>query len=125
MALTEMRIPFTTDANGDVVQDGDRSVLAKVFAVQYDRGDVDTGADIDISSVNGSLVVENILETTNINTSDLIIYPRRLVNNNTGTALTGTAGGDREMYLLIGTPRVTVDEGGNATSGAITLILEE
>ncbi len=125
MALTEMRIPFTTDANGDVVADGDRSVLAKVFAVIYDRGDIDTNADIDISSVNGSLVVENILETTNINTPDLIIYPRRLVNNNAGSALTGTAGGDREMYLLIGTPRVTVDEGGNATSGAITLILEE
>lgn len=125
MSLTEMRIPFTCDALGDVVADGDRSVLAKVVAVIYDAGDIDTGADIDISSVNGSLVTENILETTDINTSDLIIYPRRLVQDNTGSALAGTNGGDREMYFLNGTPRVTVDEGGNATSGAITLILEE
>ncbi len=123
--LTEMRIPFTCDVNGDVVADGDRSVLAKVIAVIYDRGNIDTNADIDVSSVNGSLVTENILETTNINTADLIIYPRRQVQDNTGSDLTGSAGGDREMYLLIGTPRVTVDEGANGTSGAITLILEE
>ncbi len=123
--LTEMRIPFTTDVNGDVVADGDRSVLAKVFAVLYDRGDIDTGADIDINSVEGSLVTENILETTDINTADLIIYPRRLVKNNAGSDLTGTNGGDREMYLLIGKPRVTVDEGGATKTGAIILILEE
>ncbi|KKL21939.1 hypothetical protein LCGC14_2440420 [marine sediment metagenome] len=123
--LTEMRIEFTCDANGDVVADGDRSVLAKVVAVIYDRGDIDTNADIDISSVNGSLVTENILETTNLGTADLIIYPRRLVQNNAGGDLTGALGGDREMYFLNGTPRVTVDEGGNATSGAMTLIMEE
>ena len=123
--LTEMRIPFTTDVNGDVVADGGRSVLAYVVAVLYDRGDIDTGADIDISSVNGSLVTENILETTNINTADLLLYPRRLLQDNTGSALTGTAGGDRGRYLLVGTPRVTVDEGGATKSGAIILILEE
>lgn len=123
--LTEMRIPFTCDALGDVVAYGDRSVFAKVFAVIYDRGNIDTNADIDISSVNGSLVTENILETTDINTADLIIYPRRLVQDKAGSDLTGIVGGDREMYLLIGTPRVTVDQGDNGKSGAITLILEE
>lgn len=123
--LTEMRIPFTCDALGDVVADGDRSVLAKVVAVIYDRGDIDTNADIDISSVNGSLVTENILETTNLGTADLIIYPRRQVQNNAGDDLTGALGGDREMYFLNGTPRVTVDQGDNGTSGAITLVLEE
>ena len=123
--LTEMVIPFTTDANGDAVVLGERSVFAKVFAVLYDRGDVVTGADIDITTVNGSPVVENVLETTNIGTSDLIIYPRRLVQNNTGGSLTGTSGGDREMYFLNGTPQVTVDEGGATKSGAIILILEE
>jgi hypothetical protein len=84
-----------------------------------------TGADIDLTTVNGSPVVENVLETTNIGTSDLIIYPRRLVQNNTGGSLTGTSGGDREMYFLNGLPRVTVDEGGSEKSGAIILILEE
>ncbi len=123
--LTEMRIPFTCDVNGDVVADGNRPVLAKVVAVIYDRGTIDTNADIDISSVNGSLVTENILDTTNLGTADLIIYPRRLVQNNAGNDLTGANGGDRELYFLNGTPRVTVDEGGNATSGAMTLIMEE
>ena len=125
MALTYMRIPFTTDTNEDAVVYGERSVFAYLFAVQYDRGDMDTGADIDLTTVDGSLVVENALETTDIGTSDLIIYPRRLVQNNTGGALTGTAGGDREMYLLIGKPKVTVDQGGSEKSGAIILILEE
>lgn len=123
--LREMVIPFTTDALGDAVEDGEHSVFAKVFAVLYDRGDVVTGADIDVTAVKGSLVTENILETTNIGTSDLIIYPRRVVNNNAGGALTGTSGGDREMYFLNGVPRVTVDEGGATKSGAIILILEE
>ena len=125
MALKEMVIPFTTDTNQDAVVYGDRSVFAKVFAICYDRGDVVTGADIDVTAVNGSLVVENVLETTNIGVADLIIYPRRLVQNNAGGALTGTHGGDREMYLLNGLPRVTVDEGGSEKSGAIILILEE
>jgi hypothetical protein len=120
-----MRIPFTTDADGDAVVYGERSVFAKLFAVQYDRGDVVTGADIDLTTVDGSLVVENALETTDIGVADLIIYPRRLVQNNAGGALTGTAGGDREMYLLIGKPKVTVDEGGSEKSGVIILILEE
>lgn len=123
--LTEMRIPFTTNSDGDAVELGNRSVFAKVFAVFYDAGDVDTGADIDVTAINGSLVTENVLETTNIGTTDLIIYPRRLVQNNTGGNLTGTHGGDREMYILNGTPQVTVDEGGSETSGAIILILEE
>ena len=122
--LTEMRIEFTTDTNGDAVVLGNRSVFAKVFAVLYDRGDVVTGADIDVTAINGSLVTENILETTNIGTSDLIIYPRKVVHNNAGGVLTGTHGGDREMYILNGTPQVTVDEGGSETSGAIILILE-
>lgn len=123
--LTELIIPFTTDANGDVVVEAERSVFAKVFAVLYDAGDVATGADIDITAVSGSDVTENILETTNIGTSDLIIYPRRLVQNNAGSDLTGTSGGDREMYFLNGTPQVTVDEGGATKTGAIILILEE
>ena len=122
--LQEMRIPFTTDASGDVVVYGERPVFAKLFAVLYDRGDVATGADIDITTINGSPVVENVLETTNIGTADLIIYPRRLVQNNAGGDLTGTSGGDREMYFLNGLPRVTVDEGGAATSGVIILIFE-
>lgn len=125
MSLTEMRIPFTTDGDGDAVVYGERSVFAKVFAVFYDRGDVVTGADIDITAINGSLVTENILETTDVGVSDLIIYPRRLVQNNAGGDLTGAKGGDREMYFLNGTPQVTVDEGGATKSGAIVLILEE
>ena len=125
MALSEMVIPFTTSALGDAVVYGERPVFAKLFAVLYDRGDVATGADIDITTVNGSTVVENVLETTNTGTADLVIYPRRLVQNNAAADLTGTSGGDREMYFLNGLPRVTVDEGGAATSGAIILILEE
>ena len=125
MSLSELRIPFTTDGSGDAVVTAERAVFAKVFAVLYDRGDVVTGADIDVVAINGSAVTENILETTDIGTADLIIYPRRLVQDNTGSNLTGTQGGDREMYFLNGTPQVTVDEGGDTKSGAIILILEE
>ncbi|KKL21938.1 hypothetical protein LCGC14_2440410, partial [marine sediment metagenome] len=53
MALKEMRIPFTTDTDGDAVVYGERSVFASLFAVQYDRGDMVTGADIDLTTVDG------------------------------------------------------------------------
>ena len=44
-----------------------------------------------------------------------------MVNNNAGTALTGTAGGDRDLPLLVGVPQMAVTSGGNAKTGAAYL----
>lgn len=124
MALSELRIPFTVDASGDAIVYGERSVFARLIAVLYDRGDMDTGTDL-VLTTDQYDVVETILTITNASTSDIIWYPRRLVQGATGGDLVGTSGGDRESYLMIGRPKLTVDEGGISKSGAIILILED
>lgn len=124
MSLKEMRIPFTTDGSGDAVVYGSTGIFGRLIAVLYDRGDMVTGTDFILTTDNYS-VVEAILSITNAGTSDVIWYPRRLVQGTTGSNLTGTSGGDREPYLMIGRPKLTVDEGGTSTSGAFILILEE
>ena len=124
MALKEMRIPFTTDTSGDAVVYGERSVFARLIAVLYDRGDMLTGADL-VLTADQYAVVETILTITNAGVTDKIWYPRRLVQGETGADLTGTRGGDREPFLIIGRTKLTVDEGGSTKSGALILILEE
>lgn len=124
MSLREVRIPFTCDSSGDVVAYGEPVQFARLIAVMYDRGDIDTGADF-ILTTDRYDVVEAILTITSGGTADKIWYPRRLRQGETGSNLTGTAGGDREPFLMIGRPKLTVDDGGNATSGAFILILEE
>ena len=125
MSLNEMRIEFTVDASGDAVVYGERPVFARLIAVFYDRGDMDTGTDF-ILTTDRYPVVEAILTIADAGTSDVIWYPRRLVQGGAdGANLTGSSGGDREPYLMIGRPKLTVDEGGTSTSGAFILILEE
>lgn len=124
MALTELRIPFTVDASGDGVVYAERPVFGHLIAVLYDRGDMDTNTDY-ILTTDRYAVVETILTITNAGTADKIWYPRRLVQNQTGGDLTGTAGGDREPFMMLGRIKLTVDEGGTSTSGAFILILDE
>jgi len=107
MTLTDMKIPFTVDASGDAVVYGERSVFARLIAVFYDRGDMATGTDF-------------ILTTDQYDVVEAIVQ-----GGADGADLTGTSGGDREPYLMIGRPKLTVDEGGATTSGAFILILEE
>ena len=122
--LSELRIPFTTDGSGDAVVNGSRSVFARLIALFYDRGDMDTGTDL-VLTTDQYDVVETIFSVANIGTSDKIWFPRRQVQDNAGADLTGTQGGDRVPYLMIGRPKLTVDEGVATKSGALILILED
>ena len=122
--LKEMSIEFTTDSDGDAVVYGESSIFARLIAVFYDRGDMVTGTDFVLTTDNYD-VVEAILTITNAGTADKIWYPRRLLQGETGSNLTGTTGGDRDPFLMIGRPKLTVDEGGDSKSGAFILIYEE
>lgn len=126
MALREMRIAFTTDTDGDAVVYGATSVFARLIAVLYDRGDMVTGTDLVLTCDQYAVVESTYLTIADIGTADKIYYPRRLVQKaSDGTDLTGTAGGDREPFVMIGRPKLTVDEGGSEKSGVIILILED
>ena len=122
--LHDIRIPFTTTAGGAATEyptfwPG----ASRVLAVVYDRGDVDTGADLTLSYDRYD-VVETVLTITNAGTSDVIWYPRRIVQDNVGADLTGLAGGDVEPYLLMGRPKLVVAQGGATKTGALILVVQ-
>jgi hypothetical protein len=124
MSIEEIRIPFTTDADGDAVVYSERPVFGRLYAVCYDRGDMVTGTDLVLTTDRYDVVV-GLFTKANMGTSDLYFYPRTVVHKDTdGAALTGTAGGDRVMHVLAGRLKLTVDEGGATKSGALIVIYE-
>ena len=125
MALKDMRIAFETDGSGDSVDYGEKTINGKLLAVMYDYGDALTGMDV-VMTTDRVDVVENFFAKDNMGVADAVFYPRHLVHSNTtGGALTGTAGGDRVLGLLIGRPKITVSNGGSVNTGAFILIYEE
>ena len=125
MALEEIRIEFTTDTNGDVVVYSEASVFGKLYALLYDRGDMATGTDLVLTTDRYDVPVATLFTKANMGTADLYFYPRTLMHKDTdGAALTGTAGGDRVMPVIAGRLKLTVDEGGSETSGALIVIYE-
>ena len=124
MTLHEMRIPFTTDSDGDAVVYGTSSIFARLIAVYYDRGDMVTGTDF-VLTTDQYDTVEAILTITNAGTSDVIWYPRRVLDGATGVDLSALVGGDLRPYVMIGRPKLTVDEGGDKKSGMFILIYED
>jgi hypothetical protein len=119
-----MRIPFTTAADGTVTANGERAILGKLFAIQADIDATVNGA-IDLTiSTQGAAGSKTLLTLANL-AGDGLFYPRDVVHDASGTALTGTSGGDRTMPLLEGKPRVVVAQGGNALAGVVTLYFEE
>ena len=122
--MRRMRLPFTTDASGDVTVNGERVIQGKLYAIQADIDATVNGA-IDLTiSTQGAAGSKTLLTLSNL-AGDGLFYPRDVVHDAAGTALTGTSGGDRTMPLLEGKPRVVVAQGGNALSGAVILYFEE
>lgn len=122
--MRRMRIPFTTAADGTVTANGERVILGKLYAIQVDI-DATVGGAIDLTiSTQGAAASKTLLTLTDL-AADALFYPRDLVHDATGTALTGTSGGDRALPLLEGKPRVVVAGGGNALSGVVTFYFEE
>ena len=100
------------------------AVLGKLYAIEYRPGTLDTGAVLTITSEADTS--KPLLTLTGVGTSALWYYPRDLVHAvANGAALTGTAGGDRAMPLIHGTPRVVVASGGITMSGSVTLYYYE
>ena len=122
--LHDIVLPFTTTAGGAAtVTPAFWPGPSKLLAVLYDRGTVDAGADLTIS-YDLYDVVETLLTITNAGAADVVWYPRRVVQGNTGANLTGLAGGDVEPYLVMGRPQLVVAQGGNALTGAVILVVQ-
>ena len=112
-------IPVTTDGSGDATAYGS-AVLAKLFAIEYHPGTIDTGATVTVTCEGDAS--KALLTKTSAGTSNLFFYPRDLVHAVAdGAALTGTAGGDRAMPILNGRPKVVIASGGDTLTGAVVI----
>lgn len=117
--LHEMRLNATTNGTGDATVNGERPVAGRLYAVQAVKGTLADTADLTIST-QGHAASKTLLTLTDL-TADALKYPRDLVHDAAGTALTGTSGGDRELPLCVGIPRVVVAQGGDTKTGAVIL----
>ena len=124
MKLERMRINVTTAAGGGGSASGDRHVFGLLYAAQFIDGDFADGVDVTVTCEHGDLS-KTLLVKADFNT-DSMFYPRDLVNATAdGAALTGTAGGDRCLPIIFGTPKVVIAAGGDAKTGGVILYFYE
>ena len=123
--MRKMVFAITTSALGAATVNGERAIIGKLYAIEYQPGTIDTGATVTITCENG-VYSKPLLTKASAGVSNLLFYPRDLVHAVAdGAALTGTAGGDRELPLLSGKPRVVIASGGDGGIGKVILYFEE
>jgi hypothetical protein len=122
--MKKMLLSFTTDADGDVTVNGERSILGKLFAVEY-RPAATSDATITLTCVEYGAVAKPLLTKASAGASNVWFYPRDIPHGvEDGAVLTASAGGDRVMPLLAGVPKLVVASGGNKLSGKVVLFFE-
>jgi hypothetical protein len=121
--MKKILLTYTCSAGGDATATGE-SVLGKLYAIEYQPGTTATGATITFTCENG-VYSKPLLTKASAGTSNTMFYPRDLQHAVAdGAALTGTAGGDRALPLMSGSPKLVVASGGNATSGKAIIYYE-
>jgi hypothetical protein len=121
--MGEIRLYATTDGSGDATVQASRPVFGLLDAVQWIDGSLADGVDAVISTI-GHAASKTLLTLTNAN-NDALYYPRDLVHDAAGAALTGTSGGDRCRPLMVGIPQLVISSGGDTLSGGCILYYSE
>lgn len=123
--LSEFRLIGTTSAAGAVTVTAERPVKGYLDRVTWVDGTLADGVDAVLTVTNTPAEVNETLLTLTDANADAVYRPREVVHGNTGTALTGTAGGDRVMPIVSGLLSLAITDGGSAlTGGAIVYIVE-
>ena len=122
MKLKEMRLYGTTNGSGALTVNGDCAVFGRLYAVRW----LDTSLDACTATIStqGHEASATLLTLTAVNAT-ATYYPRDLVHGATGTALTGTSGGDRCLPLMVGIPRLVISSGGATNAGGCILFYFE
>lgn len=120
---------WTTDGSGDAtVGQSTSSAQSPVFGllrgIAYLPGTTDTGATVTVTCVGN--VTQTLLVKSSAGTSNVMFYPRIVMNGNTdGAALTGTAGGDRTQIVAEGAIKVVIASGGAAKAGSLIVYIDD
>lgn len=122
--MHDLKLTANTDGTGAATVDGPLAICGKLYAIQVLIGTLASGAADLTISVQGHDASKTLLTLTNISANGLY-YPRDLVHDATGNALTGTGGGDRALPLCVGVPRVVVADGGASHTGSVIFFWED
>jgi hypothetical protein len=123
--MKKMILNFTTDTGGDATADGERSILGKLYAVEY-RPAATSDATLTLTCTEWGGVSKALLTKASAGASNVWYYPRDIPHGTEdGAVLTATAGGDRVLPLLAGIPHLVVSSGGNTLSGTMILFFEQ
>jgi len=118
--MKDVVLDITTSAGGAATVNANYGICGRWYAIKYMPGSIATGATITVTCQDGAS--KPLLIKANAGTSNSWYYPRDLVHGVAdGAALTGTRGGDRELPVLSGRPRVVVSAGGATKAGSLTL----
>lgn len=122
--MRHMHFHLTTNGDGDASESGERTIQGKLYAVQYDPDEIATGATLTVVATGHA--EEPLLTKANAGTSAAWYYPRRVQHAvSDGSALTGSAGGDRCQPIIDGKLLVTIASGGDTKTGHVTVFWDE
>lgn len=118
--MRTITLKLVTDGDGAATVNGERSIFGRLYAIEYRPGTIDTGATVTITCEGASS--KALLTKANAGTDNTFYYPRDIVHAVAdGAALTGTSGGDRDLPILNGTPKVVVASGAATKTGYVTI----
>lgn len=126
MEIRDIRLVGTTSAGGALTVTSTEYVKGFLYNVEWIDGDFSDGVDAVLSVTETPEGVDKTLLTLTDANNDDTYYPRDIVHDLAGGALTGTAGGDREKLLINGKLKLVVADGGaTKEGGCIAYILED
>jgi len=123
--LKEAILTGTTSTAGAATINDTKAILGRLYAVEWIDGTLSDGVDAVLTAQNtASAVAQTLLTLTDAN-DDKPYYPRDVVHDLAGGALTGTSGGDREMPVINGVLRLVIASGGSEKTGGCIVYFYE
>ena len=125
--MKNIMLKLTTGAaSGACTVAAPTAIFGKLYAVEYQPGNIATGATITVTCVGNNAAIKPMLTKATAGTADSWYYPRDIVHAVAdGAALTGTVGGDREKPILNGVVNVAIASGDNSKTGYCIIYYED
>lgn len=123
--IKEIRLIGTTDASGDAVINAEKTIVGEIVAIGWVDGDL-ADNNTGVISTQGSGASQTIMSIGAAEgDDDAIFYPRAIVHDEGADVLTGTAGGDRCLFLAVGKLRLVIGDGGATKTGGCLVYYRE
>lgn len=129
LGVVRLRANITCDASGDASATTIGSAFGRIVGIAYDPtagsgSTMDTGADLTLTDGDSGAT---IWSKANAGTSKVFFRPTMAVTTAAGAAITpATSANDVNRDIFVAGPvKLTVAQGGNATTGALDVLVQE